>query len=144
MNQSKPILAYITRVETFNAAHRLWVSSWSEEENFAVFGKCANKNFHGHNFELRVTVKGCPHPLTGFIIDAKKLGDLIRTEICEVLDHSNINLDENFIPKTVQPTIENMVYYIWQQLEPKLPEGCKLHRVLLQETPKIYAEYLGE
>ena len=74
---------YITRVERFNAAHKLWVSDWSEEKNFEVFGKCSNKNWHGHNYRLEVTVKGTPDPVTGFVIDAKKLGSIMKREVTE-------------------------------------------------------------
>lgn len=138
------MLVYLTRKETFNAAHQLWVKQWSEEKNFTVFGKCANKNFHGHNYELYVTVKGKPDPITGFIMDVKELGAIMNNKVCDVLDHTNMNLDTNFLPDEVLPTTENLVYYIWQEIAPQLPEGCHLHCVKLTETPKIYAEYYGE
>ncbi len=138
------MVVYLTRTESFNAAHQLWVKQWSDERNFEVFGKCANKNFHGHNYDLSVTIKGAPDPMTGWLMDVKKLGDIMKREICEVLDHSNLNLDPTFLPTGVMPTTENLVIYIWRQLLPHLPEGCQLHRVRLQETPKIYAEYFGE
>jgi 6-pyruvoyltetrahydropterin/6-carboxytetrahydropterin synthase len=96
-------MVYLTRVERFNAAHKLWVKSWSEEKNFAVFGKCANKNWHGHNYYLHVTIKGKPDPFTGFIMDAKKLGQIIKDRVTEKLDHSNLNLDVDFIPEGTQP-----------------------------------------
>lgn len=134
---------YLTRVERFNAAHKLWVNEWSEEKNFEMFGKCANKNWHGHNYRLEVTVKGIPDPVTGFVIDVKKLGQIIREIITDKLDHSNLNLDIDFIPSGMQATTENLVVLIWQQLEPHL-SGCKLHKVKLVETENIYAEYYGE
>ena len=137
------MVAYLTKKVRFNAAHKLWVEEWSEEKNFEVFGKCANKNFHGHNYTLYVTVKGTPDPNTGFIMNAKELGDVIKKEITEVLDHSNLNLDENFIPDGIQCTTENMAYYIWKQLEPHIV-NCSLHCIKLQETDTIYAEYFGE
>jgi len=96
-------MVYITRVERFNAAHKLWVDEWSEEQNVATFGKCSNKNWHGHNYYLHVTVKGRPHPVTGFIIDVKKLSLLIKAHVTDILDHSNLNLDVPFIPKGMQP-----------------------------------------
>ena len=136
-------MVYLTRVENFNAAHRLWVNEWSEEKNFEVFGKCANKNFHGHNYKLVVTVKGTPDPLTGFVMNAKDLGDIIKREVTEILDHTNLNLDENFLPDNVQPTSEILVIHIWKQLAPHI-NNCALHSVRLYETEKIYAEYLGE
>jgi 6-pyruvoyltetrahydropterin/6-carboxytetrahydropterin synthase len=135
---------YLTRKETFNAAHQLWVPSWSEAENFATFGKCANKYYHGHNYDLYVTIKGQPDPLLGWLMDVKKLGDLIKTHICDVLDHSNLNMDESFLPKHLLPTTENLVIYIWKELAPHLPPNCRLHCIKLYETPKIYCEYYGE
>ena len=135
---------YLTRKEHFNAAHKLWVESWSEAQNFATFGKCANQYFHGHNYELEVCIKGQPDPLIGWLMDVKALGDIIRTKICDVLDHSNMNMDDNFLPKGVLPTTENLVVYIWRELAPHLPENCRLHRIKLSETPKIFCEYYGE
>lgn len=138
-------MVYLTRVERFNAAHKLWVADWSAEKNIEVFGKCSNKNWHGHNYTLFVTVKGQPHPQTGFIIDAKKLGKIIKDVVTEKLDHSNLNLDVDFIPKHLQPTTENMVMLIWQQLEQHIiAEGARLHCVKLVETETIFAEYYGE
>ena len=138
------MIVYLTRKESFNAAHQLWVPSWSEEKNFAMFGKCANKNFHGHNYDLFVTIKGTPDPVIGFLMDVKVLSKLIQDKICDVLDHSNMNLDENFLPEECLPTTENLVYYIWQELAPHLPENVQLHCVKLYETPKIYCEYFGQ
>ena len=127
-------MVYITRVEKFNAAHKLWVSEWSEAENIAVFGKCSNKNWHGHNYTLHITVKGSPDPVTGFIID-----------VTDYLDHSNLNLDVPFIPKGMQPTTENLVILIWQRMEIALAGySCRLHAIKLWETDTIYAEYYGE
>ena len=137
-------MVYLTRVERFNAAHKLWVKQWTEEENFATFGKCANKNWHGHNYYLHVTVKGKPNPLTGFVMDAKKLSGLIREHITDKLDHSNLNLDVDFIPEHLQTTTENLVMLIWQQLTPHIEEGVQLHKIKLIETETIYAEYYGE
>lgn len=138
------MIVYLTRKETFNAAHQLWVPQWSDEKNFNMFGKCANKNFHGHNYDLYVTIKGTPDPVIGFLMDVKVLGKLIQEKICDVLDHSNMNLDDNFLPKDILPTTENLVYYIWQELAPHLPDNIQLHCVKLYETAKIYCEYYGE
>ncbi|MBC7776082.1 MAG: 6-carboxytetrahydropterin synthase, partial [Phycisphaerae bacterium] len=102
-------MVYITRIERFNAAHKLWVEDWTEEQNREVFGKCSNKNWHGHNYNLHVTIKGRPDPKTGFVMDVKKLSEIIREEVIEHLDHSNLNLDVFFIPKGLQPTTENLV-----------------------------------
>jgi len=135
-------MIYLTRREHFNAAHRLYNKDWSEEKNFEVFGKCANKNWHGHNYYLYVTVKGEPNPDTGFIIDAKKLSDLIKKEIVDVFDHKNLNVDTAYF-KDIQPSTEHFCKVIWQILEPKIEEGI-LHCIKLQETENIYAEYFGE
>ena len=136
-------MVYLTRKERFNAAHKLWVKDWSKKKNERVFGKCANKNWHGHNYTLWVTVKGKPDPKTGFIIDVKKLSKLVRKVIIDKVDHSNLNLDVDFIPKGMQPTTENLVILFWQLLEPHLKK-CKLHSIRLFETETIYAEYFGE
>jgi 6-pyruvoyltetrahydropterin/6-carboxytetrahydropterin synthase len=138
-------MVYLTRLERFNAAHKLWVADWSDAENRTVFGKCSNKNWHGHNYSLFVTVKGKPNPITGFIMDAKKLSKLIREVVTDKLDHSNLNLDVDFIPQHLQPTTENLVILIWQQLEPFIKaDGAALHCIKLVETETIYAEYFGE
>ena len=136
-------MVYLTRRERFNAAHKLWVDTWTEEENLSTFGKCANKNWHGHNYTLFVTVKGTPHPMTGFIMDVKKLSKIIKAHIVDVVDHSNLNLDVPFVPKGMQPTTENLVILFWQILDPLITE-CKLHSIRLEETENIYAEYFGE
>lgn len=136
-------MVYLTRKERFNAAHKLWVNDWSDELNQQVFGKCANRNWHGHNYDLFVTVKGKPDPVTGFIVDVKKLSKIIKKAIIDKVDHSNLNLDVDFIPAGMQPTTENLAMLFWQELEPLL-EGCRLHCVKLCETENIYAEYFGE
>ncbi|MEZ4893899.1 MAG: 6-carboxytetrahydropterin synthase [Saprospiraceae bacterium] len=138
-------MVYITRIERFNAAHKLWVDKWSEEHNRKVFGKCSNKNWHGHNYTLHVTIKGRPDPDTGFIMDVKKLSTLIISEVIEHLDHSNLNLDVEFIPKGMQPTTENLVLVIWDRLKAPIEQAnCQLHAIKLWETDTIYAEYYGE
>lgn len=136
-------MIYLTRVEKFNAAHRLHVPAWSEAENKRVFGKCANPNWHGHNYYLHVTIKGEPDPVTGFIMDAKALGAVIKDNIIDKLDHMNLNMDVDFIPKDIQPTSENLVKLIWYELKPYL-DGYTLHSIKLIETDSIYVEYFGE
>jgi 6-pyruvoyltetrahydropterin/6-carboxytetrahydropterin synthase len=136
-------MVYLTRIEHFNAAHRLFNPNWTPEKNEAIFGKCANKNWHGHNFELFVTIKGKPDPDTGFIFDAKKLSVIIRERVVDKLDHRNLNLDVDFM-KDKLCSIENLVVGIWKELEPALPEQVKLHYIKLVETPRIYVEYYGE
>jgi 6-pyruvoyltetrahydropterin/6-carboxytetrahydropterin synthase len=136
-------MVYLTRVEHFNAAHRLYNPDWSEEQNDAVFGKCANANWHGHNFELFVTIKGQPDPETGFIFDAKKLSAIVRARIVDKVDHQNLNLDVPFMQGKIC-SIENFVIAIWKELEPALPAQVALHCLKLIETPRIYVEYYGE
>ncbi len=137
-------MVYLTRRERFNAAHKLWVESWSDEKNYETFGKCANKNWHGHNYWLYITVKGEPDPMTGFIIDVKKLSKLIKKHITDKVDHSNLNLDVDFLPPGVQPTTENLVLHFWKQLDQPVKEaGAKLHSIRLFETENIFAEYFG-
>lgn len=135
-------MIYLTRKEHFNAAHKLFVNAWTEEKNNEIFGKCANKYWHGHNYDLYVTVKGEPNSETGFIIDVKKLSILIKKEICEVFDHKNLNEDVIYF-KTIQPSTENLAKVIWNILNPKITEG-KLHCIKLFETENIYVEYYGE
>ncbi len=136
-------MVYVTRRERFNAAHKLWVEEWSEERNFEVFGKCANPNWHGHNYILFVTVKGKPDPITGFVMDVKDLSTIVKEQVVNKLDHKNLNLDIDFLPKGIQPTTENLVIHIWKQLETHI-KGCQLHCIKLYETENIYAEYFGE
>ena len=137
-------MVYLTRVEHFNAAHKLENKTWSDEENKEVFGKCANENWHGHNYELHVTIKGVPHPETGFIYNAKTLGKLIQDVIVEKVDHRNLNLDVDFM-KGKFTSAENFAMGIWDELKPHIEQGAsvKLHCVKLVETPKIYVEYFG-
>lgn len=135
-------MVYITRIEHFNAAHKLFNPDWSKEKNEEVFGKCANENWHGHNFELYVTVKGVPSLETGFVIDARKLGELMQEKVIEKLDHRNLNTDVDFM-KGKLCSIENLVVEIWQQLAQHLPVQVKLHKLKLTETSKIYVEYYG-
>lgn len=135
-------MVYLTRVEHFNAAHKLYNPDWSYEKNEEVFGKCANENWHGHNYELYITVKGEPHTDTGFVIDVKKLGNLIKRHIIDKIDHRNLNLDVEFMEGKMC-SAENLAKAIWEQLEPHLPEGAGLHCIKLCETPRIYVEYFG-
>ena len=136
-------MIYVTRKEHFNAAHKLARPEWSDEKNLEVFGKCANQNWHGHNFDLYITVKGNPSEVTGFVMDLKHLSSLIREHIIEKLDHKNLNLDVDFM-KNCMPSTENLAIKIWEQLAPYIvKEGCQLHAVKLFETENNYVEYLG-
>lgn len=139
-------MVYISRKEHFNAAHKLYNPNWSPERNREVFGPCANENWHGHNFELIVTVKGRPEPDTGFVVDLKKLSRLIRNEVTEKLDHKNLNLDVDFMEGKMA-SCENLIIEIWRILETHLPtisKTAKLHVIRLYETPRNYVEYFGE
>ena len=139
-------MIYVSRQEHFNAAHKLYNASWSKEKNAEVFGPCANENWHGHNYDLIVTVKGTPDPETGFVIDLKKLSDLIRSEVTEKLDHKNLNLDVDFMIDKMAST-ENLAIEIWRILQPEIStisKFGKLHSIKLYETPRNYVEYFGE
>lgn len=136
-------MVYLTRIEHFNAAHRLYNPAWTNERNEEVFGKCANENWHGHNFELHVTVKGVPDPDTGFVFDAKRLSRIVQDRIVDRLDHRNLNLDVDFMHGRLC-SIENLVVAIWGQLAPCMPPGVSLHAIRLVETPRIFVEYYGE
>ena len=136
-------MVYLTRNEHFNAAHKLYNPAWSYEKNEEVFGKCANENWHGHNYELQVTVRGRPDPDTGFVFDVKKLSNIIKEQVVEKCDHRNLNVDVDFMKDKMCST-ENLAIGIWDQLVPHLPAGIKLHCIRLYETPRIYVEYFGE
>ena len=136
-------MVYLTRNEHFNAAHKLYNPAWSYEKNEEVFGKCANENWHGHNYELQVTVRGRPDPDTGFVFDVKKLSNIIKEQVVEKCDHRNLNVDVDFMKDKMCST-ENLAIGIWDQLIPHLPAGIKLHCIRLYETPRIYVEYFGE
>lgn len=137
-------MLYLTRRETFNAAHKLHIAEWSAEKNLRVFGKCSNQNWHGHNYQLFVTVAGEPDPVTGFVMDAKLLSTIVKREIVDQVDHSNINLDVEWFPQGMQPTTENLVRIFWQRIEAMVNEhGASLYSIRLHETENIYAEYFG-
>jgi 6-pyruvoyltetrahydropterin/6-carboxytetrahydropterin synthase len=136
-------MVYITRIEHFNAAHRLFNPNWTREENELVYGKCANENWHGHNFELYVTLKGDPDPATGFVYDVKKLSIVVKNAVIDKLDHKNLNLDVPFMEGKIC-SIENLVIGIWNELIPALPAGVQLHCLKLYETPRIFVEYYGD
>jgi 6-pyruvoyltetrahydropterin/6-carboxytetrahydropterin synthase len=136
-------MIFITRRERFNAAHKLFNERWSPEKNAEVFGKCANANWHGHNFDLIVTVKGEVNPDTGFVVNLKALSSLIRTRIIDKVDHTNLNLDVDFM-QGIMPSTENLAIAIWQQLEGEIAAmGATLHCIKLVETENNYVEYYG-
>jgi 6-pyruvoyltetrahydropterin/6-carboxytetrahydropterin synthase len=136
-------MIYLTRLEHFNAAHRLYNPQWTRQQNDDVYGKCANDNWHGHNYELYVTVKGIADPNTGFLFDVKKLSTIIKDRVIEKIDHKNLNMDVDFLQGQICST-ENLTVAIWQQLKPYMPQNVQLHCVKLYETPRIYVEYFGE
>ena len=133
---------YLTRRETFAAAHRLFKPELSDEENFKMFGKCSNPNWHGHNYMLEVTVIGDVNIDTGFVLDIKKLKEILQKHIISKVDHKNLNIDTEFMSGII-PTSENITIAIWSQLEDKIPGG-KLYSVKLYETENNYFEYKGE
>ncbi len=131
----------VSRRASFNAAHRLHREDWDEKKNRRVFGKCNNPNYHGHNYDLIVSVRGEIEPETGFVMDLKVLKDLIREEVEEYLDHRNLNLD---VPefKDLNPTAENIALVIWNKLRPHI-EGTKELEVVLYETPRNFVTFNG-
>lgn len=137
-------MVFLTRIEHFNAAHKLQNPEWDKEKNKAVFGKCANENWHGHNYELHITIKGEPGKDTGYVFNAKTLSRIVQENILEKLDHKNLNLDVDFL-KGKRTSTENLVIGIWEELAPLLQkEGVQLHHLRIYETPRIYVDYYGE
>ena len=136
-------LVYVRRRSRFNAAHRLHNPNMSDEWNAATFGKCNNPNWHGHNYELEVTVKGEPDQETGYVIDLSVLKKIIKERIVDVCDHSNLNQDVPFLQGII-PSTENIVVAFWKELESAIPGPVKLHRIRLYETENNVAEYMGE
>jgi 6-pyruvoyltetrahydropterin/6-carboxytetrahydropterin synthase len=136
-------MIYITRRETFNAAHRLFRPEWDDEKNLQVFGKCSNPNWHGHNYVLYVTVKGDVDPKTGFLINLKDLSKILIENVVEKLDHKNMNLEVDFMENRIAST-ENLAIGIWEQIEEPIRNlGGTLHCVKVYETEKNYVEYYG-
>jgi 6-pyruvoyltetrahydropterin/6-carboxytetrahydropterin synthase len=129
----------VSRNEHFNAAHRLYNPAWSDEKNDLVFDKCNNPNFHGHNYELIVSVIGEPDPETGYVFDMKLLSDLIRENILKHFDHKNLNLDIPFF-KNLNPTAENIAIVIWRILRQKIDNRYEL-KIKLYETERNCVEY---
>lgn len=135
--------AYITRRELFNAAHRLYQPSLSDEENFNIYGKCSNPNWHGHNYTLWITVKGEVKPEIGYIANLKEVSRIVRDEVIEKVDHRNLNLEVDFM-KGIIPSTENLAIAIWRQLEPHIKQlGIDLHCIKIEETENNTAEFYG-
>jgi 6-pyruvoyltetrahydropterin/6-carboxytetrahydropterin synthase len=135
-------VVYITRRETFAAAHRLFKPELTDEENLKLFGKCSNPNWHGHNYTLEVVVAGEVDSDTGFVMDLKELKEIVREHVISKVDHKNLNLDTDFMEGKI-PTSENIVIAIWNELADKIKKG-KLYSVKLYETENNYFEYKGE
>jgi 6-pyruvoyltetrahydropterin/6-carboxytetrahydropterin synthase len=132
----------VSRKAHFNAAHRLYVKNWSDKKNEDIFGKCNNPNYHGHNYELIVSLTGDIDPISGMVIDLKDLKDIIKSEVEEVLDHKNLNLDVEYF-KNVIPSVENICVFIWGILRKKI-DNDKLIEVTLYETPRNFVKYSGD
>ncbi|MBC5773898.1 6-carboxytetrahydropterin synthase [Pontibacter sp. KCTC 32443] len=131
----------VCRKEHFNAAHRLYNASWSDEQNAAVFDKCSNPNYHGHNYELIVKLTGPVNAETGYVYDLKQLSELLKQEVIARFDHKNLNLDtEEF--KDLNPTAENIAIVIWNILRPQISENYALG-ITLYETERNFVEYNG-
>ena len=136
-------MLYLTRRERFNAAHRMFRPDWDDQENMAVYGKCSNPNWHGHNYTLFVTVKGNINPETGLVINLKTLSALIRERIIEKIDHKNINVEVEFM-KGLIASSENLVVAIWNELEQAVrDQGALLYRIRLEESENNFIEYYG-
>jgi len=138
-----PKIVQITRRERFSAAHKLARPEWSDQKNYETFGKCSNPNWHGHNYVLWVTVKGTPEPMTGFVVDLSALGEVIKEEVIQHVDHKNLNADVIFT-KDIMTSTENLAIAIWEQLEKPVKKlGAELHCVKISETENNYVEYYG-
>jgi 6-pyruvoyltetrahydropterin/6-carboxytetrahydropterin synthase len=136
-------MIYITRRESFNAAHKLSRADWSDDKNLEVYGKCANPNWHGHNYHLYVTVKGEVNPETGFLVDLKWLKQIINTYVVDKVDHRNLNLDVDFMNGKLAST-ENLAIAVWEVLLPHIEEsGARLHCIKIYETENNFVEYFG-
>jgi 6-pyruvoyltetrahydropterin/6-carboxytetrahydropterin synthase len=135
-------MIFLTRKAEFSSAHFYWIDDWSEEENYRVFGKCANRNGHGHNYTVEVTVAGEVDPVTGFVVDLKQLKDILEREVISIYDHRHLNFEVPEFRKSI-PTTENIAIAIWKRIESKIP-NAKLHRVRIYEMPDLFADFYGE
>jgi 6-pyruvoyltetrahydropterin/6-carboxytetrahydropterin synthase len=135
-------MIFLTRRATFSASHYYWNEAWMPEQNQQVFGRCANRNGHGHNYTLEVTVSGEIDSTSGFVVDLKELKDILEREVVSVYDHRHLNLEVPEFAKTI-PTTENIAIAIWHRLNGKIP-NAKLHRVRIYEMPDLFADYYGE
>ncbi|HSG46856.1 MAG TPA: 6-carboxytetrahydropterin synthase, partial [Longimicrobiales bacterium] len=136
-------LVRVTRRVHWNSAHRLFRPDWSDERNAEVFGACANPHWHGHNYEMDVTVSGPVDPETGYVLDLKVLKELLEERVVSELDHRNLNVQVAWL-QGLNPTTENLVVAIWNRVVDRLPKGLRLERIVLWETPRNYVEYTGD
>jgi 6-pyruvoyltetrahydropterin/6-carboxytetrahydropterin synthase len=137
-------IVYLTRRERFNAAHRMFRPEWTDERNLEVFGKCSNPLWHGHNYVLFVTVKGKINPETGCVVDLSRLGEILRKNIIEKIDHKNINLEVDFMKNKIA-SAENLAIAIWEYIEPFIINlGINLHCIKIEESENNFIEYFGE
>ena len=136
------MIASASRIERFNAAHRLHNPKWTDQKNEDFFGLCSNKNFHGHNYRLIVKVTGEVDPESGYLMDLKVLKDVIRAEVTQRFDHKNLNLDVQDFEELI-PTAENIAYIAWHRIRAKLDDALKLH-ITLYETDRNFIEYDGQ
>jgi 6-pyruvoyltetrahydropterin/6-carboxytetrahydropterin synthase len=132
----------VTRRLHFNAAHRLWNPRWPDERNAQVFGVCGNPNYHGHNYDLDVSVEGEVDPDTGYVLDINRLKAIVQQHVIAVLDHRNLNLDVPWF-RDLNPTAENIAVACWRALEPVL-RPARLAHIRLWETERNYVDYSGE
>jgi 6-pyruvoyltetrahydropterin/6-carboxytetrahydropterin synthase len=135
-------MIFLTRKAEFSSAHFYWIEDWTEEENYKVFGKCANRNGHGHNYTVEVTVAGEVDPVSGFVVDLKQLKDILEDEVIRVYDHRHLNFEVPEFRSSV-PTTENIAIAIWNRLAGKIP-NARLHRVRVYEMPDLFADFYGE
>lgn len=137
-------IAYLTRRERFSSAHRLFKPNLTDEENFELYGQCSHPNWHGHNYQLFVTIKGEINETTGYVLNLKHLSTLIKKEVIEKVDHKNLNVDVDFLSGII-PSTENIAVFIWNKLKDPIKNlGAEIHRVKIQETENNYVEYFGE
>lgn len=137
-------IAYLTRRERFSSAHRLFKPDLTDEENFELYGQCSHPNWHGHNYQLFVTIKGKISDTTGYVLNLKHLSTLIKKEVIEKVDHKNLNVDVDFLSGII-PSTENIAVFIWNKLKDPIKNlGAEIHKVKIQETENNYVEYFGE
>ncbi len=137
-------MIYLTRREKFSAAHRMYKKEWSDSKNQEVFGDCSNPNWHGHNYLLFVTVKGNINSETGYLVNLKTLGSIIRENVIQKIDHKNMNLEVDFMNGKVASS-ENLAVSIWEVLDPKVKMlGVELHKIKIEETENNFIEYFGK